>query len=104
MQENREDVVFGTAVMGGFNRKNVLSYIEKLQNALAQNEASAAENARLLQQSQSLAQSLQEALDAANAEKEALQTRLDAAILEARQARAEAAQLRSGHTLRRGKK
>ena len=111
MQENREDVVFGTSVVGGFRRKNVLDYIEKLQNLLSQSFADAGEKQTLLQQAQAELgkmrkelDALQQTLEEAQAENRALQTKLEAACLEARQARAEAAELRAGRTLRRGKK
>ena len=110
MQDEREDVVFGTSVVGGFNRKNVLNYIEKLQNTLTQSGADADEKARLLQQAQTELRdlqthikALQTQLDEAAAENRALQTQLDAARIEAQQARAEAAELRARSSLRRKK-
>ena len=122
MQDEREDVVFGTSVVGGFNRKNVLNYIEKLQNSLAKSGTAADEKERLLRQAQTelrdlrthveaLQAQLDEAaaensvlqmeLDKAAADNRALETQLDAARLEARQARAEAADLRTHSPLRR---
>ena len=111
MQANREDVVFGTSVLGGFKRKNVLNYIEKLQNLLSKSGVAADEQQALLQQAQAElrdlqthVETLQAQLDEAVAENRALQTQLDAARIEARQARAEAADLRTHVSLRRGKK
>ena len=105
MQNEREDVVFGTSAVGGFNRQNVLDYIEKLQNRLAQCETAAQTQRVQLQQMQAQMHTLQDALSQANAVNGDLQTQLDAARLEARQARAEAERLRSAHVSKlRGKK
>ena len=110
MQDEKGDVVFGTSVVGGFNRKNVLRYIEKLQNMLSQSGTAADEKEKLLQQAeaelrdlQTHMEALQASLDEAAAEHRALQTQLDAARIEARQARAEAAELRTRASLRRKK-
>lgn len=126
MQNERGDVVFGTSAVGGFNRQNVLDYIEKLQNRLTKSEA--AEQAQYAQTQEmqtqlrtlrdALAQAdavnddlqtqlrtLRDALAQANAVNGDLQTQLDAARLESRQARAEAERLRNAYMPpRRGKK
>ena len=39
MEENKNDVLFGTAAFGGFNRKNVMNYIDELQTKLADAKA-----------------------------------------------------------------
>ena len=110
MQDKRDDVVFGTSVVGGFNRKNVLNYIEKLQNRLSQSGAAADEKERLLRQAESARRDLQaqiEAMQAAFDEtastNRTLQTQLDAARIEARQVRAQAAELRARTSLWRKK-
>lgn len=83
MQDGKGDVLFGTSVLGGFNRRNVLNYIEQLQNRLSENGAAAEEKLRQAQADLSALHAQIGALDAslaqADAEKDALRVSLDGA-------------------------
>ena len=77
MQEGNGDVLVGTSVLGGFNRRNVLNYIEQLQNRLSETDAAADERLRRvgeeLQALRAQMQSLDDALACALADKQALE-------------------------------
>lgn len=49
MEEEKRDVLFGRSAFGGFKRKNVIKYIEELQNELAQSKSEALKQKKLLE-------------------------------------------------------
>lgn len=85
MEESKNDVLFGTVMFGGFNRKNVMDYIEGLQKKLMECEAvEGTPQANRLEQAEAdledaraKIRSLTEALERANAEKAELLEKLE---------------------------
>ena len=49
MAEEKRDVLFGRSAFGGFKRKNVVKYIEELQNELAQSKSECLKQKKLLE-------------------------------------------------------
>ena len=49
MEEEKRDVLFGRSAFGGFKRKNVVKYIEELQNELAQSKSECLKQKKLLE-------------------------------------------------------
>lgn len=81
MEENKNDVLFGTAVFGGFNRKNVIDYIEKLQEERVASSSRADVHSQQaeaeLEDAKAQIRSLTTALEHANAEKAELLEQLN---------------------------
>lgn len=77
MGDNKNDVLFGTAVFGGFNRKDVMNYIDELQKRLMEcGDSEETPQAKRLKQveaeledAKARIQSLTAALERANAER-----------------------------------
>ncbi|MBQ3150542.1 MAG: hypothetical protein IJB86_04785 [Clostridia bacterium] len=49
MEEERKDVLFRKSAFGGFKRKDVIAYIEQLQNELAQSKSECLKQMKLLE-------------------------------------------------------
>lgn len=73
MVENKNDVLFGTSVFGGFNRKDVIEYIDKLQrSAMDKDDETDSESARNLRTAQVRVQTLSDEVAVLQAENKSL--------------------------------